>query len=140
MKDGTEIKCPSVYGDGRPGQVVVLMNVCFEKIPDLEKWPFGAYPQPSFFTILEKLGVEKYSLWYLVRDVYDKEFKCEFSIGIYDAQVWGQWNAAKQKEDSRQKNARIQHIEAQVALLRGILVDQGIKVITPEQAKTLGIK
>ena len=145
MKDGKKVSCPEIWQNGQVGQVVVLTEVYYSSNADPEKFPFATYAHPSFFTILKKLpdprrNDDKFSSWCLVRDATGKEFACELSNGIYDAQQWGLWNDAKQTEEHRKMNARIQHVESQVALLRGILVDQGVKVISQEQARLLGIK
>ncbi len=142
MKDGKRIECPSLYAEAKPGQMVVLTAVSWGENPNTKMWPLAAYPQPSLFVVVgvapndeRHIGVAMF----LLRDMNGKEFATPLGIGIHDASDWLTWNAGKHREDLRQKNARIQHLEAQVALLRGILVDQGVKLITPEQAKTLGL-
>ncbi len=147
MKDGKKVSCGNgmgLYGNVRPGQVVVLTHVSYGTEPDLKKWPLAAYPQPSFFTIVKKLpdperADNTRSAWCLLRDASGKEFEAELGTGLHHAHEWATWIVAKHAEDTRQKNARIQQVESQVALLRSILIEQGVKVITTEKARALGI-
>lgn len=137
MKDGKKVECRDTY-DAKPGQVLVLTHVSYERCKETE-YPQMHYPQPAFFTVVEKLEKEGYDQPFILRDTVGNEIKVRLGIGFYDAQEWALWSAAKQAEDLRQKNARIQHVESQVALLRGILIEQGMKIITTEEAKRLGI-
>ena len=58
---------------------------------------------------------------------------------IFDAQEWLTWNAMREKEKFSRKQRKIEQLEGHVDLLKDILVKQGVRVVTEEQAKELEI-
>lgn len=137
-KDGKKVRCHDIY-DAMPGKILVLAHVSYEGCEEA-KYPQMRYPQPAFFTVVKKEGKTGNDQYFILRDTVGKEILVRLGAGFYDAEEWVQWSTLKQAEDLRQKNARIQHVESQVALLRGILVDQGIRIVSDSEAVQLGLK
>ena len=142
-KDGKKIECKAIYGKGRVGQVVILSNVSFGENPNFKEWPLAKYAQPYAFTIIEK--VEGKDGYYTVTDVdgnhitlQDQYYGASESY-LYDANEWLAWQKGCTKEKLRLKEEEIQHLESQKDLLKSILVSQGFRVISENQAKKLGI-
>lgn len=142
-KDGQEITYYPIYGLGRVGQVVVLAGVGFGANPDLAKFPLARYSQPHAFTIIER--VEGRDGYYVVVDeVGSRTILRDETYGpsqnwLYDVNEWMTWQVEHAKEVVCRNEERIKELEGQLALLKDILIRQGIKVITKEQADTLGI-
>lgn len=140
-KDGKSVSCKAIYGRGRVGQVVILDHVSYGDNPDLEKHPLARYIQPYAFTIVEK--VEGRDGYCIVVDAEGNRIVLQGESGgsyLYDANEWCVWQREYEKEKLARKDGRIAHLESQVALLKSILVSQGMRLITKEQAAALDIK
>lgn len=143
-KNGKEIFCHAIYGKGEVGQMVIYgERVSWEKTLDATTPPLSQYACPSIFTIVEKLEGE--DGYYILRDVAGNLIKlqdryCESSGEyLYDAQAWLTWNAMKNKEIDIRNEEEIAQLKMQVELLKDILVKQGIRIVTSEQATKLGL-
>jgi len=131
-KDGQEVKCGAIYKRGRVGQAVVLTFVTLGK-----DHPLARYAQPHVFTINgEEDGC------YLLLDGNGRTILAKESDGqwLCDATEWVQWEAGRQTEKIRRKNNRIALLEAHLELLKGVLVRQGVRVVSAEEAAKLGIE
>jgi len=139
-KDGNPVKCNPIFKNGRVGQCVVLTNVGYSPDADLEVNPLAGYAQPAIFTIIGKTEHA-----YTLKDTNGKIFVvADRSFGascayLYDAQQWAQWCKAHEAEKLARKQNKIEQLEAQVDLLKSILIKQGIRVVTVEQADALGL-
>lgn len=129
-----------LYGHGTVGMMVVLDHVHLS-----EEGPCGKYVQPAFFTIVEapESNASGFNTSYVLRDTAGRLVDTKgSSTSCYLSKVedWADWRAA-QAEEARVSNARtIDTLRDRVGLLKSILVEQGFRVITREQADTLGIK
>ncbi len=134
MKDGERIECRPILRKGEVGQTVVLTNVVLQ---DHQK--LAPYQQPTVFLIYQKHEEEG---WYVLRDPEGKEVKVHWDYGrdLYDATAWAQWNDLRVREKLARKQRKIEHLEGVGATLKDILVRQGARLVTKEEAKALGIK
>lgn len=143
-KDGKEIIVPSIGKTGRVGQVLILgEKVDWGKSSFNSKNPLTNYPYLSVFTIVLKNEHDEY---YVLRDSCDKTFiihwhtfDCDVSH-LYDITTWLEFNATREAEKFSRKQRKIEQLEGHVDLLKDILIKQGTRIVTEEQAKKLGIK
>jgi hypothetical protein len=142
-RDGQRVECHAIYGNGKVGQIVVLANVSFGQNPDFAEKPLAAYTQPAFFTIKERRVVGEHGYEY---DLVDKTGKVITVNGehtdnwwLYDADEWGQWQIGHFNEKVERKDGEIKRLTLQRDLLKSILVAQGIRIVTKEQAEALGL-
>lgn len=142
-KDGKKVGCEAIYGRGHVGQVVVLDHVSFGDNPNLEKYPLARYPQPYAFTIVEK--VEGKDGYYVVMDgdgsriVLCDQYYGASEAYLYDANEWLAWQKEHAREKLARKERKIEQLEGHLALLKEILTKQGIRLVSEETAKKLGI-
>lgn len=142
-KEGKKVECVAIYTRGRVGQAVILDYVSFGDNPDLTKYPLASYAQPYAFTIAEK--VEGKQGYYVVVDDKDKRIvlrdehygaSCSY---LYDANDWISWQKEKAREKLARKERKIEQLEGNLALLKDILVNQGIRIVSEATARKLGI-
>ena len=62
------------------------------------------------------------------------------SAYLYDMQEWVTWNEGRIAEKLSRKEHKIELLQGQVNLLKNILVQQGIRIVTQEQAEKLGLQ
>ncbi len=142
-KDGKQVKCEEICGRGHIGQVVILDHVSYGENPDLEKYPLAKYVHPYAFTIVEK--VEGKDGYYVVTDaegnritLRNRSYGADGSY-LYDANEWLMWNKGYQKDKLTRKEHKIEQLKGNLDLLKDIIIKQGFRVVTEDQAKTLGI-
>ena len=130
-----------LYGHGTVGMIVVLDHVHLS-----EESPCGKYVQPAFFTIVEapESNASGFDASYVLRDTAGRLVDTKGCQGTacYLSKVddWSDWRD-EQAKDARVSNAKtIDTLRDRVALQKSILVEQGFRVISNEQALTLGIK
>lgn len=131
QKDGRTVRCKEIRSNGHVGQTIVLASVKFG-----DKDVLARYPQPCVFTIIEKFDEPNGS--YVLADSEGQLITTNFRW-FYDANEYLAWEMGRTKEKLSRKNCRIKVVEAHLALLRDILIKQGIRVVTQEQANALGI-
>lgn len=143
FKDGNKVECKPIYGHGYVGQIVIFDHVSYGEKPDLVRDPIAAYPQPYPFTIVEK--VEGSDGYYVISDskgnlikLQTEHFGASFAY-LYDAIELLEWRKGHEKEQIARKERKIQQLEGNLALLKSILIAQGIRVVSNETAKQLGI-
>jgi hypothetical protein len=140
FKDGKKVELKAIFSKGYVGQVVILDNVSY---PQNSNDPLAAYPQPALFTIVEK--VEEQEGCYVLQDTTGKKVHLldeRHGLSTWwlcDAAEWLEWNGQHNDEKLKRKERRIELLDAHLSLLRDILVKQGFRVITKEQAQELGI-
>ena len=145
LQNGKKIKVNAIYGEGKLGQMVIFgQRVDWGVNPDPMEYPLSKYSCPSIFIIVEKIeGKEGY---YLLRDVNGKLIKVQdkfygASVSyLYDAQEWLEWNDMHEKEKVYRKERKIEQVECHLELLKDILINQGIRIVTKAQAEELGLK
>ena len=143
-KNGKEIALWAIHKSGQIGQSVIFCeNVDWGKNPDSEKLPLSQYTPPAIFKITSKVpGDEGY---YVLTDSNNNVIRARFtgisntSSYLYDAQEWLTWESGRVAEKLSRKERKIEQLEGHVALLKDILVKQGIRIVTQEQAKKLGL-
>ena len=142
-KDGKKVVCEGIYDRGQIGQCLILDNVSYDKNPDLDKKPLARYLQPSVFIITRK--VEGRNGYYMLVDeqgntvtIQDPDYGASCAY-LYAASEYLTWQKAYIKEKLARKEHKIEHLEGQIALLKDILVQQGPRIVTNDEAKTLGI-
>ncbi|MCX6743641.1 MAG: hypothetical protein NT116_05415 [Candidatus Parcubacteria bacterium] len=140
-KDGKKVELKPIYDKGREGQIVVLYHVSYRGC-DVKDHPLAAYPQPTFFVIKARVPNEVNPAQvhhYILIDPQGQKITCNPSDSsyLYDAQEWGEFQEKYHEEKLERKDGRIAHGESQVALLKSILIEQGVKLITPEQAEVI---
>ncbi len=143
-KNGKEIPLWAIHSSGQIGQSVIYCeNVDWGKDPDPESKPLSQYTPPAIFRITSKVpGDEGYyvltdSTGNIIRARYSGI--CNTSSYLYDAQEWLTWNTGRNTEKFSRKERKIEQLEGHVALLKDILVKQGVRIVTQEQAKKLGL-
>jgi len=95
----------------------------------------------SIFTIsVREEGKDGY---YILSDAKGNRIKILFDGTqhwyLYDAQEWLNFNDLRETEKFSRKERKISQLEGHVDLLKDILVKQGIRVVTKEQAQKLGL-
>ena len=130
-----------IYYKGQVGQMVIFgEQVTWGRM----KPPLSAYKAPSLFTIVEKEEGE--NGYCILKDTTGNLIKLQgshYSTStrfLYDAQEWLSWNRMREKEALSEKNREIERLEGHIALLKDILINQGIRVVTEAQAKILGLE
>lgn len=106
---------------------------------------FGNYPQPAFFTITEAPPSETpgFNPVYTLRDTAGHIVSTRgSSVSSYLIKVddWQEWRSTRTDEIQAQLARVNARLLDRVDLLKEILVAQGVRVITRDQAATLGIK
>lgn len=143
-KNGKEIALWAIHASGQIGQNVIFCeDVDWGKNPNPEEKPLAQYTPPAMFRITSKVpGDEGY---YVLTDNEGKIIRarfsgiCNTSSYLYDAQEWLTWNSGRIAEKLSRKERKIEQLQGQVDLLKDILVKQGIRIVTQEQAKKLGL-
>ncbi len=144
MKDGKNTYLNPIYRTGIVGQVVILANVSFGEKPDLEKYPLAAYQQPHAFTIV-KVVEGAFDGYYIIEDENGKRFKItdpyrgHSSNYLYDANQYLAWQKYHQEQKLEKNEKEKQRLQIQLDLLTKILIAQGVKVVSEETAKQLGL-
>lgn len=133
-----------LYSKGRVGMVVVLDYVSLPKDD-----PFAKYQQPAFFTIVEDLSPEdRFNGVYVLRDsegnlVRDElpkgRFESTIASYLAEVSVWWAWVAARNAQSIARRDATINDLSIRCSVLKEVMQNQGVRVVTEEQAKTLGI-
>ena len=141
---GKKIEVKAIYSNGKVGQTVIFgQRVDWGVNPDTTKYPLSQYPCPSIFTIVEK--IEGKNGYYVLSDANGNRIKLQDEYYgasesyLYDAQEWLTWNALHEKEKLSRKQRKIEQLEGHVELLKDILIKQGARIVTQEQAKDLGL-
>lgn len=141
-KDGKEVILHAIYSSGRVNQVIILgKKVDWGESPNAEKYPLSQYPYLTVFTIVG-ISTHPEEKYYVLRNPDGKNFILKFGEAdyLYDIKEWLEFNAIREAEKMAHKQRKIETLESQVDLLKDILVKQGVRVLTKEQAKALGIK
>ena len=143
-QNGKKIEVKAIYSNGKVGQTVIFgQRVDWGVNPDTTKYPLSQYPCPSIFTIVEK--IEGKNGYYVLSDANGNRIKLQDEYYgasesyLYDAQEWLTWNALHEKEKLSRKQRKIEQLEGHVELLKDILIKQGARIVTQEQAKDLGL-
>jgi hypothetical protein len=150
FKDGKKVECKSIGTSGFVGQIVIYGRNVDWSSPDktveevAELQPLSRYEAPAVFKIIQKiLGKDGY---YILEDSNKKPIRvqCEhygaYSTYLFDAQDWVTWDTSHKLEKLSRKQRKVEQLEGHLALLKDILVNQGFRVITEEQANELGFK
>ena len=126
--------CNPIYSNGAVGQVVALYNVILSDNNIL----YG-YPQPSLFTIAEKDEAEDGH--YTLRDMKGEIVKIEQGRChcFYDAQELVNAMQREQEIKALKHKRTSDNFNLQVQLLKSILVEQGMKLVTQSQLDALGL-
>lgn len=138
--NGNTIQVNPIYQNGYVGQTVIYGQKVSFKGSFYN--PLSNYSAPSIFTIVEKN--EARDGYYILIDSSGNKIKIQdmfngaSSPDLYDAQEWLMHNNVYTNEKINRKQRKIEQLEGQVALLKDILVKQGIKIVTEEQAQLLG--
>lgn len=131
----------SIHRSGKVGQMVIYgERVNWGVNPDPTKNPLSQYTCPSFFTIVEKQEGE--NGYYILKDAKGNSIKVTFDTTswlLYDLQEWLTWNDLCIKEELSCKQRQIKQLENHEKLLKDILINQGIRIVTESQAKELGL-
>lgn len=143
-QDGKEVQVSPICGDGQVDQMVIFGGRCdWGENPDPIKHALSRYTAPSIFTIVRKCDGENGDKdgYYLLRDASGNYFKVLYEdCGcLYDAQDWLTWNCKAQESKISHKEIAISRIEGQVRLLKDILIKQGSRIVTKDQAEELGL-
>lgn len=140
--NGKIISVSPIFTKGRVGQMVILgSRVDWGECPDPVAKPLSQYPYLSIFTIaVREEGEDGY---YILIDANGNRIKVMFSGTdnwyIYDAQEWLNFNDLRETEKFSRKERKISQLEGHVDILKDILIKQGIRIVTDEQAKKLGL-
>lgn len=141
-KDGKEVIINPIYSAGQVGQVIILgEKVDWGESPNAEKYPLCQYPYLSLFTIVG-ISTHPEDKYYVLRDPDGKNFILKFGAAdyLYNIKDWLAFNTIHVAEKTARKQRKIEALEGQVALLKDILIKQGVRIVTDAQAKILGIK
>ncbi len=140
--NGKTILLHPICNKGSVGQMVILgSRVDWGNNPDPVAKPLSKYPYLSLFTIVVKATNE--DGYYILSDAKGEQIKVSMKGTdhwyLYDAQEWLNFNHLRETEKFARKERKISQLEGHVDLLKDILVKQGIRIVTEDQAKKLGI-
>lgn len=144
-QNSKEIIIYPINSRGKVGQMVILCNK-FERRENIDpiKQPLSQYPSHYVFTIVEK--VEGENGYYILKDLDGNRIKVQdiyYGVAtttyLYDFQEWLAWNDMRQEEAISCKMREIAKLKGYIELLKEILIKQGIRIVTEEQAKNLGL-
>jgi hypothetical protein len=126
-KQGKKVEVKPIFNNGRVGQIIVLTNVSLDP-----EFTLSRYAQPSFFVIRE---IKEDG--YLITDDEGISRNLSFRTAwfIYPAKEWTSWNMEREQEELRKKEGHIKTLTGKLELLKGILIAQGMRYVTKEQAK-----
>lgn len=106
--------------------------------------PFSHYRLPAFFTILEITREETagYHAVYTMRDTGGNTVSTQGSIPSYLIEVdeWETWRTNREDQTHADQSRKISTLRDRLELLKEIMMGQGVRVISNEQAEKLGIK
>lgn len=115
-----------------------------KKIEDFVKNPLSQYSYATIFTIVEIVaGKEGY---YVLSDVNGNLIKLQDEYYgasaeyLFDAQEWLTWNVMREEEKFSRKQRKIEQLEGHLELLKNILTNQGVRIISDTKAKALGLE
>lgn len=137
-QNGKEVGISAISGNGKVGQLIILG----ERIDwglNPTKYPLSKYPFLSTFTILEKKEGRQGS--YVLKDTNGDSISLQANDAccLYDLQEWLTWNAAREAEKTSNNAKKIKQLENNIELLKDILIKQGVRIVTEEQAKSLNL-
>ena len=128
-----------IHGNGTVGMMVVLDHVSMS--PDE---PFSHYRLPAFFTLTGSAREETpgYHAVYVMRDTGGNTVSTQGSIPSYLIEVddWQKWRSNREDQTHSDQIRKITTLRDRLELLKEIMMGQGVRVITNEQAVALGIK
>ena len=128
----------SIERSGKVGQAVFYPGRKYfgkDEVP--VQHPLWNYIDPCIFTIVDKIG--NYNGYYLLQDSNGTSIQvplssCDTRV-LFDAQDWLNWHEVRNSA----RDEEIKQLKHDVELLKGILTAQGFRVLTPAQAKQLGL-
>lgn len=131
---------PRLYNTGTVGMTVVLDHVDMGTSD-----PFSGLSHPAFFTITEVYPSEspRFNTVYTLRDTKGRTVSTSASsVSNYLIQVdeWQRWRKARTDQDHTHQVRTIATLRDRLELLKEIMASQGVRVISTDQAATLGIK
>ncbi len=140
--NGKTILLHPICDKGSVGQMVILgSRVDWGKNPDPVEKPLSKYPYLSLFTIVVKATNE--DGYYILSDAKGERIRVSTKGTdhwyLYDAQEWLNFNNLRETEKFARKERKISQLEGHVDLLKDILIKQGIRIVTEDQATKLGI-
>jgi hypothetical protein len=140
-KDGQSVKVDSIDSRAEIGQVVILDHVNFGGNPNSTKHPLAKYPQPCAFTIVDKeKDADGYGCFVVLDDKGNRiALSWTDASYLYEANEWLAWNRAHAREKLSRKERRIELLEGHLDLLKSIMAQQGVRIVSEEVAKQLGI-
>lgn len=128
----------SVIGKVNVGDVVCLYFVTFG-----ENDPRSKFELPALFQIERQIGNHKYAYRHLATgEVIEDDVSEYSSLAEYMYRPSDVFDDMKYRRDVERKSHEeaFRKIKGERDLLRQILVDQGIRIVTEDQAKQLGLK
>lgn len=140
-QNGKKIAIEAIGYTGKVGQLVVYAKH-YDCPTPTKCYPLSMYPCPSIFTIVELGSSPCWLEGYTLSDSKGNHIYLPMHEGsyIFDAQEWLTWNAMREKEKFSRKQRKIEQLEGHVDLLKDILIKQGVRVVTEEQARVLNIE
>lgn len=135
-----------LYSHGRVGMMVVLDHVGLSNDD-----PFAKYQQPAFFTIVEDLTPEeRFNGDYILQDQEGNRIRTVANPGerygsnmasyLSEVSAWSAWKANEHAKALKWRDAQIHDLSVRVAVLKEVMASQGVRVISNDQAASLGIK
>ena len=137
-KNGKKEEVRAIYSKGEVGQIVILDGVSFGENPDTEKNPLSRYPLRTIFTIVKKDFKDAWNYSYELKDAKGGHFVLiggesgSCTCYLYDLAEWIKFQEESEKEHRARKDAKITLLESQVALLKDILIKQGVRIVTKQ--------
>lgn len=136
-KDGQTIRLEGLWDRVTASQKVILLKVSFGP-----NHPLSRYEQPAAFTVIGRPppGATTGDLKLLDTDGREVIARIGDAGYMYDSIEWGLFQFHRQQEVERRKQAKIDQLDAHLNMLKSILIAQGFRIVTAEQAETLGLK
>jgi hypothetical protein len=135
QKDGQSVRLRALHDSIEQGQQVILFNVTLS-----DGDPLSMYVQPAAFRVVSTSTHREGSLVLLDDDGNSVTTTMSKASWLYDTTNWGLFQYARQQELLRRKDRKIEQLDGHLSLLKDILIKQGVRVITAEQAAATGLQ
>lgn len=131
--DNKEYRLVPIGSASEVDQMVVLDKVGYDKD---SADPMASYPHPAFFRIIAKSDNG-----YTLRDTSGRIISVDAGSGyhLFDIDAWFTWQKIQKQAIEDAADKRANRLKDRLELLKSILTAQGVKLITPDQAKQLGL-
>lgn len=129
-------KPKAIYNTAKVGDIVVLDKVGF-----IDNHPLAQFAQPAFF-VVTVFRPESQSARYTAHasDGERVNISSDDAWWFFQVRDWWTWTKATHDESIRDHKVLATRLTTERDVLKSVLVAQGVRIVTKEQAEALGVK